>query len=132
MKENDKIKPRTKLILSLAVTGLVASYIGYQILGEVALAKYEEPNYTVLSTHKDFEIREYAKKIAAEVEVKGDQKLAMNKGFRILASYIFGKNKPQEKIAMTSPVVSEKTTKIVLVSSAATQVELLAKRPGIL
>ena len=45
------------------------------------------------------EIRHYQARIVAEVVVAGTQKQAVKKGFRALASYIFGNN-----IAMTSPV----------------------------
>jgi hypothetical protein len=42
--------------------------------------------------------------IAAEVEVKGERKAAINEGFRLIAAYIFGANEPNAKIAMTAPV----------------------------
>jgi hypothetical protein len=42
--------------------------------------------------------------IAAEVEVSGERRAAINEGFRLIAGYIFGANKPNAKIAMTAPV----------------------------
>lgn len=95
---------------------LAVSFLGFQLIGDAALANYEEPSYKVISQHDGFEIREYNKKIAANVEVGGDQRTAMNRGFRILASYIFGQNVPNEKIAMTSPVVSQPGKKIAMTS----------------
>ena len=64
----------------------------------------EEPNYTVVRQYDGFEIREYAPYLVAEVVVPGPAEEAGNQGFRILAGYIFGKNKGERKIAMTAPV----------------------------
>jgi len=64
----------------------------------------EEPKYTVLREHDGFEVREYAPYIVAEVVVPGPSDEAGSQGFRILAGYIFGKNKGERKIAMTAPV----------------------------
>ncbi|MES1964354.1 heme-binding protein [Psychrobacter sp. AH5] len=68
----------------------------------------EEPNYTILNQSDDFELRRYDPQIVAETYVAGDQKQASNKGFRILADYIFGNNTApsgkSSKINMTSPV----------------------------
>ncbi len=48
--------------------------------------------------------------IAAEATVEGQRKAAINEGFRLIAAYIFGKNAPREKIAMTAPVEQQKQT----------------------
>ncbi len=64
----------------------------------------EEPKYTVVRQYDGFEIREYAPYLVAEVVVPGPSEEAGNQGFRILAGYIFGKNKGERKIAMTAPV----------------------------
>src|SRR5512139_1344979 len=64
----------------------------------------EEPKYTVVRQYDGFEIREYAPYLVAEVVVPGPSEEAGNQGFRILAGYIFGKNKGDRKIAMTAPV----------------------------
>ena len=69
----------------------------------------EEPKYKVLDQEAGFELRQYAPLIVAETWVDGDMDAASNKGFRIIADYIFGNNKaPQStqssKIAMTAPV----------------------------
>lgn len=64
----------------------------------------EEPRYTVVRQYDGFEIREYAPYLVAEVVVPGPSEEAGNQGFRILAGYIFGKNKGDRKIAMTAPV----------------------------
>ena len=64
----------------------------------------ENPDYTVAATYDEVEVREYAPRIQAQVTVDGAREDATNRGFRILAGYIFGGNTGQEKIAMTAPV----------------------------
>jgi len=64
----------------------------------------EEPKYTVVRQYDGFEIREYAPYLVAEVIVPGPAEEAGNQGFRILAGYIFGKNRGERKISMTAPV----------------------------
>jgi hypothetical protein len=64
----------------------------------------EEPKYTVVRVYDTFEIREYAPYLVAEVTVPGPAEEAGNQGFRILAAYIFGKNRGERKISMTAPV----------------------------
>jgi hypothetical protein len=64
----------------------------------------EEPAYTVVTPHESFEVREYAPFIVAELAVPGPAEDAGNKGFRLLAAYIFGANQGERKIAMTAPV----------------------------
>ena len=69
--------------------------------GAAAMA-LEEPEYEVLKNIGDVEIRRYAPYIVAEVTVTGQD--ADEQAFRILAGYIFGKNKSGEKMSMTAPV----------------------------
>ncbi len=72
---------------------------------------YEEPKHTVREQVGAIEIRDYQPSIVAEVEVSGDRKEASNKGFRLLAGYIFGGNRLTHDIAMTVPVTqTEKRT----------------------
>jgi hypothetical protein len=66
----------------------------------------EEPIYEVLLETPAYEVRQYAAYLVAEVDVDGDFTDAGNEAFRILAGYIFGDNKPGEKMAMTAPVES--------------------------
>ena len=67
-------------------------------------AKTEIQKYETLYRNDNFEIRYYPQSILASVDVNGDYDNSRNSGFRILANYIFGGNKENEKIAMTSPV----------------------------
>lgn len=60
-----------------------------------------------------FEIREYQPRLIAQVVVSGTFEIASNKGFRLLANFIFGNNKTNdgsEKIDMTAPVISRGTS----------------------
>ena len=74
----------------------------------------EEPSYQVLKQLEHFELRQYESQLIAEVTVQGSLSEASNKGFRLVADYIFGNNQvsqassnQSEKIAMTAPVVIE-------------------------
>ena len=79
----------------------------------VAMAT-EEPNFTILNQMEDFELRRYDQQIVAQTWVAGDQKEASNKGFKILADYIFGNNTApsgeSSKISMTAPVKMQSQT----------------------
>lgn len=72
--------------------------------------KVDEPKYTVLKSEGPIEIRRYPALVVAEVKIKGQRFSSINSGFRLLADYIFGDNKNNQKIAMTAPVMQEKTT----------------------
>ena len=75
----------------------------------------EEPKYTVLEKTPPFELRAYEPLILAEVKVQGDMDQASNQGFRLIAAYIFGKNKIDKKMSMTAPVgFEEKSTAIAM------------------
>jgi SOUL heme-binding protein len=67
----------------------------------------EEPKYAVIEKEPPFEIRSYEPMIVAEVQVDGDLDGASGQGFRLIAAYIFGQNRVNEKIAMTAPVTVE-------------------------
>jgi hypothetical protein len=78
-----------------------------------ASAETAEPRHTLVSRDGDFEIRDYAAHVYAEVIVTGDRGDPANQGFRPLAGYIFGGNAPKAKIAMTAPVTRQNSgTKI--------------------
>ena len=64
----------------------------------------EEPDFQVVRTLADIELRQYAPYTVAEVVVAGPADEAGNQAFPILAGYIFGKNKGERKFAMTAPV----------------------------
>ena len=65
---------------------------------------FEMPPYTVEWADDSREIRAYGPHLLAEVHISGTRSGAIQKGFRVLAGYIFGGNASGEKIAMTVPV----------------------------
>lgn len=74
----------------------------------------DEPPHTVIVKDSKFELRQYRPMLIAQVTVTGDMRKAGNSGFRPLADYIFGNNKPAEKIEMTAPVTRTESTKIAM------------------
>jgi len=75
----------------------------------------ETPKYSVIKKQKEIELRRYAGYIQAEVSiVEKEYKSAIEKGFRVLAGYIFGNNVSRQKIEMTSPVQVSKSQKIAM------------------
>lgn len=69
-----------------------------------ATAQVEEPAFSLVRADDNFEIRDYAPTITADVTVRGEPVAARNRGFMPLADYIFAKEREGEKIAMTAPV----------------------------
>lgn len=67
----------------------------------------EEPEFEVLQSNDDYEVRMYAPHIVAEVDVEGDDGDPGRAAFRILAGYIFGDNEAETKMSMTAPVTSQ-------------------------
>lgn len=67
----------------------------------------EEPDYIVLKKESEIEIRQYKNFLTAYIEMEGDRKEAISKGFRSLFKYISGENKNKENISMTIPVMQK-------------------------
>ena len=83
------------------------------ILISNSLMATDEPEFKLILKEDKFEIREYASKIIAQVEIFGDFDDASSKGFKILADFIFGNNTSTDgnsKIEMTAPVEMEPLT----------------------
>lgn len=75
----------------------------------------ETPKYAVIKKQKEIEIRQYPAYIQAEVVVDEKQyKSAIEKGFDVLAGYIFGNNVSKQKIEMTTPVQASRSEKIAM------------------
>jgi len=75
----------------------------------------ETPQYFVIRKHNEIEIRQYPAYIQAEVDIDEKQyKSAIEKGFNVLAGYIFGNNVSKQKIDMTSPVQASQSEKIAM------------------
>lgn len=67
----------------------------------------EEPLYEVLCTESDKEIRKYHSFILASITVGGNYEEAKKEAFSALTSYIFGQNKENVSLKMTSPILHE-------------------------
>ena len=66
---------------------------------------YEEPAFQLIKNIDGIEIRKYSQYLVAEAEVTGDRDESGSAGFKILASYIFGRNEGKHSISMTAPVI---------------------------
>jgi len=92
-------------IIFLVIFGLfviMQSFIYY------SSSSIEKHAYKVLKEYDEFEVRQYETALFSSV-VLADSTFeeSSNKGFRVLAGYIFGGNDTGEKIEMTSPVAME-------------------------
>ena len=65
----------------------------------------EEPNYKIIKSGENYEIRKYSDRLAVEVEFSSE-----DSGFNYLFNYISGENTTSEKVSMTVPVTQ--STKI--------------------
>ena len=86
-----------------ALAGLVVVVVGVACAGPL-MSRVEQPDYRVAAADGAIEVRDYGAMIAAEAEVRGDRADAIQEGFRLIAAYIFGTNRPRARIAMTAPV----------------------------
>ena len=97
---------------------MTAAIIGIALIGAVAagpiMSDVETPNYEIVESQANIEIRQYKPMIIAEVQMDGERKDAIGDGFRLLAGYIFGNNAIEQDIAMTAPVQQQKSTKIAM------------------
>ena len=85
----------------------------FLIFFTLQLMATEEPEFSLIYKENNFEIREYAPRIIAQVKKTGDFGEASGTGFRSLADFIFGNNtidNESEKISMTAPVITEPTS----------------------
>ena len=93
------------------------------MIASTAAQAIEQPKFTVVQTHPDYEIRKYEPYIVAEVVVPGPESEAGNQAFSLLGGYIFGKNKGERKLEMTAPVVQ---TPVANSSTAPAKIEMTA------
>lgn len=93
----------------------IAAGAGLAAVGAVAAITHarqtEQPDYRVLRSDTDFELRDYPPLVVAEVRNSGSRERASGASFRRLAAYIFAQDRPDggEKIAMTAPVLQDET-----------------------
>ncbi len=96
---------------------LVAVLVGIIVLAALAgniMSNVEQPDYKLVKSEGNIEIRDYAPMILAQVEVSGERKQAIREGFKILADYIFGNNTSNNRMEMTAPVTNELSEKMAM------------------
>ena len=76
----------------------------------------QEQKYVVKAKFPNFEVRLYEPCVLADVVNDSSFQSAGNSAFGTLFGYISGGNKPNAKIAMTSPVLQEPSNKIAMTS----------------
>ena len=100
----------------MKMSTVIAVTIGIILVGGVLAgplkSNVEKPDYEVVTSVKNIEIRRYAPMIVAEVGVEGQRENAISDGFHLLADYIFGNNTVQQEISMTAPVQQQASKKI--------------------
>ena len=115
------------IMIIVALACLTGGAIALWVVGSLRFTSgVERPKYSVLDKKSGYEIREYEPYIVAKTELSGSFSRSLNRGFGIIANYIFGNNVRarstvtqeasstdgleirSEKIPMTAPVLSEK------------------------
>ena len=96
---------------------LIIFFVGIIILAALLgniMSNVEQPDYKVITSQDNIEIRDYAPMILSEVEVTGERKQAIREGFKVLADYIFGNNTSNAKTKITSSVTNELNEKMAM------------------
>ena len=96
------------------ITSIIALVLIVGVLAGPVMSNVEKPDYKVIQSEQNIEIRQYEPMIIAEVEVDGKREDAIRDGFRLLADYIFGNNTVQQVISMTAPVQQKENQKIAM------------------
>ena len=92
-------------IVYIVLSVIAVAFIAVQIFALKSQKNIETYPYVVNEKYDQFEIRRYEVTLFSSVQLSSNTyKKASSEGFSILAGYIFGNNKRNEKIAMTSPV----------------------------
>lgn len=108
------MKKKYFLFLSLVLLLLAGAW-------GLMVSKVEQPKYSVVEQQGSIEIRDYGAMIVAEAQVTGERKTAINKGFRVIADYIFGNNISSKKVDMTAPVTQQASEKIAMTAPVTQQ-----------
>lgn len=94
--------------MKITLVIILIVFVATQLWSRNANNKTETPEYELITTIGEVEIRKYPNLVMASTTMgdRGYSKESGN-GFRTVASYIFGGNEQGEKISMTSPVMVE-------------------------
>jgi hypothetical protein len=99
---------------------LVVVLIGAALWGPL-VSNVEQPRYRIVESSGNIEIRHYEPMIVAETQVTDKRDEAINRGFRIIADYIFGNNIVAQKLPMTAPVTQQRSEKIAMTAPVTQQ-----------
>ncbi|MEO1207764.1 MAG: heme-binding protein [Pseudomonadota bacterium] len=115
MRKAIKVAGMTLIGLALIATAAIGAWV-------YVVNNVEEPDYELVRSEGDIEVRDYPELVVAEVTKSGGRREAVSAGFSPLAGYIFAKDRDggsipmtapvtqtREKIAMTAPVTQTKT-----------------------
>jgi hypothetical protein len=94
--------------MKTAILSIVIASLFISLMIQEPVMAIEEPDYDILESAEDFELRRYHSYIVAETVVEEAFDDAGNEGFRRLFSYISGENRKKASISMTAPVSQEK------------------------
>ncbi|MDX1547172.1 MAG: heme-binding protein [Rhodothermales bacterium] len=98
---------RTPVILSVAAGALLTLWVGWGLYG---IYSTERPPYQVVEAlSPQVEIRQYEEQTWVTTAYESD-----DAAFPVLASYIFGGNQEDERIAMTAPVITDSAMAFIL------------------
>lgn len=98
-----------KIIVSILLSLIALLIAAYFIVYYVSMRHTKTPSYELIEKVGNIEQRHYQPMLIAKVDVNGEREQAINRGFRLLAAYIFGDNNAanSQKIAMTAPVLQQ-------------------------
>jgi len=99
------------LIAALVLVGIAGMLVFVYVIQNV-----EQPDYSVVTSDGDFEVRDYPPLVVAEITRGGTRQQGLSDGFGPLARYIFAKERgseaKDETISMTAPVQQQPATGI--------------------
>lgn len=96
-------------MLIYLAAGLLIAVAGLVVFWFIQTRNVEIARYEVIEADGPIEIRDYPALVVAEVTRRGSRDEAVRAGFGPLARYIFARERPGEKIAMTAPVTQRAT-----------------------
>lgn len=94
---------------SRRLPGLVKLFVAaiFLLSGVTDVMAVEEAKYEVITKNEQFEVRDYAPHVLAEIIVEADFEDAGDEAFNRLFRYITGDNQSRTRVAMTAPVSQE-------------------------
>jgi hypothetical protein len=113
--------------MKTAIRLIVIALPFISLMIEEPVMAIEEPDYDILESDEDFELRRYDSYIVAETVVEEAFDDAGNEGFRRLFAYISGENRKKASISMTAPVSQEKDYEQISMTAPVSQQSVAGK-----